>query len=260
MIDYSFSYAELEFFLLVFTRVTCFIYIAPFFGMSNTPRQVKIGLGIFVSILITAMLSPHEQIVYNTVEGYAVIVMKEAVTGLLIGLAANLCMSIVALAGQIVDMDIGLAMATVFDPTTNQQVSITGVYYQYVVMLMLIVSGMYRYLLQALVDTFTLIPVNGAIFREDALLNTMLMFLKDYIVIGFRICLPIFIVILLLNVILGVLAKVSPQLNMFSIGIQIKILVGIGVLFFTVGMLPGASNFIFKEMKKMMVAIVEGMM
>lgn len=260
MIDFSFSIAELEYFLLVFTRVTCFIYIAPFFGMSNTPRRVKIGFGFFVSMLTYTMLSPHEAVIYNTVEGYAVVVLKEAVTGILIGFGGNICLSIVALAGQVTDMDIGLAMATLMDPTTKEQSSITGVFYQYVVMLMLIVSGMHRFILQALIDTYTLIPVNGAIFREDELLAAMLMFMSDYIIIGFRICLPVFIVILLLNVILGVLAKVSPQLNMFSVGIQLKVLVGLGVIFLTVGMLPNAANFIFREMKKMMVAFVEGMM
>lgn len=260
MIDYSFSIAELEYFLLVFTRVTCFIYIAPFYGMTNTPARVKIGLGFFVSVLISSMLGSNEELVYRTVEGYAAIVLKEALTGLLIGFGANICMSITSLAGQIVDMDIGLAMATVFDPTTKEQTSITGAFYQYIIMLMLLVSGMHRFILQALVDTYELIPVNGAVFREDALMQAMLKFMSDYIVIGFRICMPIFIVILILNVVLGVLAKVSPQLNMFSVGIQIKILVGFGVLFLTVGMLPSAADFIFTEMKRMMVAFVEGMM
>ncbi len=260
MIDYSFSMAELEYFLLIFTRVTCFIFIAPFYGMSNTPRRVKIGLGFFVSMLLAASLTPHEEVVYHSVEGYAVIVLKEAVTGFLIGFGANICMSITALAGQIVDMDIGLAMATVMDPTTKEQTSISGAFYQYIIMLMLLVSGMYRFILQALIDTYELIPVNGAVFREDALLTAMLKFMSDYIIIGFRICLPVFIVILLLNVVLGILAKVSPQLNMFSVGIQIKILVGLAVMFLTVGMLPSAANFIFTEMKKMMVAFVEGMM
>lgn len=260
MIDYSFSIIELEFFLLVFTRVTCFIYIAPFFGMSNTPNRVKIGLGFFISVLIYYMLSPHEAIVYHSVEGYAMVVLKEAVTGLLIGFGANICLSITSFAGQIIDMDIGLSMATVFDPTTKEQTSISGAFYQYMIMLMMLISGMYRYLLQALVDTYELIPVNGAVFREDALLGAMVKFMTDYIVIGFRICLPVFLVILILNVILGILAKVSPQLNMFSVGIQIKILVGFSVMFLTVGMLPSAANFIFTEMKKMIVAFVEGMM
>ena len=260
MIDYSFSVAELEYFLLVFTRITCFIYIAPFYGMSNTPKRVKIGLGFFISLLVYSMLSPYETIVYNSVEGYAVVVLKEAVTGLLIGFGANICTSIISLAGQIIDMDIGLSMATMFDPTTNEQTTITGGLYKQLILLMLIVSGMHRFILQALIDTYELIPVNGAVFHSNALLAAMIQFFTDYIVIGFRICLPIFIVILVLNVVLGVLAKVSPQLNMFSVGIQIKILVGLVVLFLTIGMLPSAADFIFTEMKKMMVAFVEGMM
>ena len=119
---------------------------------------------------------------------------------------------------------------------------------------------MYRYLFGALADTFTLIPVNGAVFRSDSLVQSMTNFLSDYIVIGFRIVLPVFCVVLLLNAILGVLAKVSPQMNMFSVGIQLKILVGLAVMFFTAAMLPGAADFIFQEMKKMIVSFVNGMM
>ena len=83
--------------------------------------------------------------------------------------------------------------------------------------------------------------------------------MSNYIIIGFRICLPIFCVTLLLNAVLGILSKVSPQMNMFAIGIQLKILVGIAILFFTASMLPAAANFIFTEMKKMITAFVGGM-
>ena len=87
----------------------------------------------------------------------------------------------------------------------------------------------------------------------------MIAFLGDYVIIGFRIVLPIFCSILLLNAVLGILAKVSPQMNMFAVGIQLKILVGLSVLFFTAGILPGISDFIFGEMKQMMLSFVGGM-
>ena len=119
---------------------------------------------------------------------------------------------------------------------------------------------MYRYLFGALADTFILVPVNGTIFKMDSLRASMVKFLADYIIIGFRICLPIFCVTLMLNAILGVLAKVSPQMNMFAVGIQLKILVGLSVLFLTTSMLPDAANFIFQRMKESIAAIVGGMM
>ena len=259
MLDLSFSLAELEFFLLIVVRVTCFIYVAPFFGMSNTPHPVKIGFGVILAALIYPRLDVLS-LEYSTVLGYALIVMKEAVTGIIIGLSAAMCTAILNFAGQLVDMDIGLSMVSLFDPVSNDSVTISGTYYNYSVTLMLLISGLYQYVLAALVESFALIPVNGAVFSADGLLSAMLTFLRDYLSMGFRICLPIFAAMILLNGVLGVLAKVSPQLNMFAVGIQIKILLGFGVLFVTVAMLPTASTLILSEIKKSINLFMEAML
>lgn len=259
MLEYAFTYADLEYFLLIFVRVTCFVYIAPFFSMSNTPRNVRIALSFFVAVLLYQSV-PKVAVEYNTLIGYSMLVMKEAVVGLLIGFGANLCMSIVSFAGHIADMEMGLSMASMMDPTTKESATISGIYYNYMIMLMLMLSGMHRYLLKALAETYILIPVNGAVFRPDALMASMLEFMANYIIIGFRICLPIFAVMIILNAVLGVLAKVSPQLNMFAVGIQMKVLVGLCILFLSTSMLSGAADFIFEQMKRMVVSITETMM
>jgi flagellar biosynthetic protein FliR len=260
MIEYSFSIQELEIFLLVVVRMTCFIHAAPFFGMNNTPTQFKIGFGLFVSYLIYFTTMPHEQLIYNTVLQYATIVLKEAIVGLMIGWGANVCSSIVFFAGRMVDMEIGFAMVNAMDPTTKENVTITGFYYQYMVMLMLMFSGMHRYLIQAMTEAYDLIPIGKAVFRSDLMLEPVVSFLSSYINIGFRIALPIFAAMLIVNVVLGILAKVSPQLNMFAVGMQIKILIGLGIMLLTTGMLPYVSDFIYTEMKVMIVAFVEAMM
>lgn len=259
MIRYSFSAYDLEYFLLILVRVSCFVFVAPFFSMRNTPANVRVTLSFFTSLLLYQALTPAPAVAYSTVVEYAIIVMKEAVVGLLIGLASNICMSIVNFAGSIADMETGLSMVTLMDPTTRENTSITGVLYQYVLMLMLLATGMYRYLFGALADTFELIPVNGAVFHSDILLESMITFLGDYVIIGFRIVLPIFCAILLLNAVLGILAKVSPQMNMFAVGIQLKVLVGLSVLFLTAGILPGISDFIFGEVKRIIQSFVGGM-
>lgn len=256
MIEYAFSIYDLEYFLLILMRISCFVFVAPFFSMQNTPAIVRIAISFFMSMLLYQVLTPAERIVYSTTFEYVLIVLKEAITGLLVGFAANICMSIVNFAGSIADMEVGLSMVTLLDPNTRQTTSITGVLYQYVIMLLMIATGMYRYLFAALADTFYLIPVNGAIFRADALLASVVQFLSEYVIIGFRIILPIFCAILLLNAILGILAKVSPQVNMFAVGIQLKVLVGLSIIFFTVGMMPGAADFIFREMKRMINSFV----
>lgn len=258
MIDYSFSYGDLEIYLLIVVRIMTFIYVCPFFGGTQTPNLVKIGYGLCISILLYGAV-PFYPPEYNTVAGYAVIVLKEAMVGLLVGFSVTLCQQIAAFAGSVVDMQIGLSMVSMMDPATNQQVTITGSLYSQYLTMALIVTGMYQYILRALVDTFTLIPINGAVINSDRMLEVMIDFMKDYIVIGFRICLPIFIITFMTNVILGVLAKVSPQMNMFSVGVQIKIIVGLVIMFITVTMLTDASNFIMINSKEMIRKFVETM-
>ncbi len=253
MINYSFSFYDLEYFLLIFVRVSMFIYVAPFFSMTNTPRNVRILLSLFISYLLYNVLTPAPAVITDSLVELALIVIKEAIVGLLIGLSANICVSILSFAGTIADMETGLSMVQILDPATRQNISITGGIYNYSFNLMMLASGLYIYLLGALKDTYTLIPVNGAIFRSENMVNAVVTFMGDYVFIGFRIMLPIFCAMLMLNAILGIMAKVSPQMNMFAVGVQVKIIVGLSVLFLTTGLLPFASNMIFDEMKKMMV-------
>jgi flagellar biosynthetic protein FliR len=260
MVDLSFSLSELEYFLLVFMRIASFVYVAPFFSTKGIPNNVKIGLSVFVAYIMYSFGPEHVYPQYNTVLGYCAVVLKEVSVGLLIGLGAQLCTSIVLFAGRIIDMEIGLSMASVFDPTTNEQSSISGVLLQYGVMLILYTTGLHRYLLKALMETFTLIPIDGINFDTEKLLSSMITFLGNYIIIGFRICLPVFASITLMNIVLGLLAKLAPQMNMFSVGIQLKLLAGLSVMIITVRMLPDICNFITKQMQQMIVSMVEGMM
>lgn len=259
MVNYSFSLATFEYFLLILVRISSFVFVAPFFSTPNTPGRVKIGLSLFVSMLLFGIL-PQTGVTYTGVIEYAIIVIKEGITGLLIGFGANICNSIVLLSGNIIDLNMGLSMATEYDPVTRTQAPVSGNFYNYLVMLLLLSSGMERYLLQAATESFTLIPVNGQVFHWDSLLGGMMQYMADSMILGFRIALPVFAVVMILNCILGIMAKVAPQMNMFAVGIQLKVLVGMAVMFLTVQLLPYVSEFIMTEMRRMVVSMVEGLM
>ena len=258
MVNLSFSLITFEYFLMILVRVATFVFVAPFFGMTNTPFRVKIGVSVFVSLLLFQIL-PKTGLDYQGVFGFAAIIVKEGITGLLIGFAASICNSIILLAGNMIDMEIGLSMATTFDPMTNSQVNITGNLYNYFILMLLIVTDMHHYILRAVVDSYQLIPIAGQNFDWEHLFTSFLAFVTDLFVIAFRIILPIFVVSMILNEILGIMAKVAPQMNMFAIGMQLKLLVGFVILFLTIRMLPNISNFIFEEMKRMIVSFIEGM-
>lgn len=259
MINYEFSLLTFEYLLLILVRIASFVFIAPFFGMVNTPNRVKIGFSVMVSLILYQLVLPKDTLEYTGVIEYATIVLKEGITGLLIGLGANICNSIILLSGHLIDIDIGLAMASIFDPVNKTQTGVTGNLYNYLLLLMLVATDMHHVILRSLVDAYGLIPINGAVFDWADLKSSMLIYMLDMMVIGFRIMLPVFAVSLILNCILGILAKVSPQMNMFAVGMQLKILVGLIIIFISSVLLPNVANFIFIEMKKMMVLFMEGM-
>ena len=259
MLDVRFTYSDLQTWLLIMVRVTSFIFVAPFFSMNNVPRRVRVGFGLALTILLYGVVD-HPAITFETETEYAIIVMKEAICGILIGLGAQLCTTVTSLAGFIVDMETGMSMAQVFDVNTRMQTSITGGIYQAAFTLLMIVTGLYRYMVTALAESFTLIPLGHVNLNADKLLTAFIEFLSQYMSIAFRIALPIFCCMLLLNTVLGILAKVAPQMNMFAVGIQLKVLSGLTLLYVTAFTLPKVADFIVTEMKTVVVDMIEGMM
>ncbi len=246
----TFTIDNFELFFLIFVRITGFIYTAPFFSLKNVPVRVKSGISIFLAAIIF-YTAQYEVPQYNGVIGYAYLVVVEALLGAIMGFFANIAYYIVGFAGNIMDMEIGFSMVNELDPITMTQTTITSNLYGYLVLLMMMATNLHHYFIRAIVDSFRVIDIGQAVFHPD-MYKLMGTFLKDYFEIGFRIVLPIYASILLVNTILAILAKVAPQMNMFVIGMQLKIFVGLFVLLLIIGLVPSVSDFIFNEMIGMM--------
>ncbi|WP_455718568.1 flagellar biosynthetic protein FliR [Anaerosporobacter sp.] len=253
----DFAVEDIEVFLLILVRISGFVYAAPFFNLSSVPRKVKIGLSAFMALVIFSSINGI-QLEYVGIIDYAILVAKELIIGILIGFSANMCVFILNFAGQMLDMEIGFSMATQFDPTSNMQTTITSSFYTYLVMLIMLLSDMHLHLLKAIMDTFKLIPLGHAVFK-DGLYDTALKFITDFFIIGFRIILPVFATLLIVNIVLGILARVAPQMNMFVVGMQIKVFIGLFVLFFIISLMPQVTDFIFSEMKSLIQMVVQNL-
>ncbi|MCR5468429.1 MAG: flagellar biosynthetic protein FliR [Lachnospiraceae bacterium] len=258
MVQYSFSLVTFEYFLLILVRISTFVFVSPFYGMTNVPARLKVSMTCFIAILVFTF-RPESSVEYAGIYGYSLLVLKEGITGLLIGFAANVCNSIILFAGSLIDMHLGLSMAQEYDPVSRAQTSVSANFYQYILLLLLVVSDMHHYILRAIIDSFELIPVGGAVFQWNYLMTGMVKFAADLFSIGFRITLPVFACIMILNSVLGIMAKLSPQMNMFAVGMQLKIIIGLIILVITVMLLPAVANYIFTEMKVMIVTMIKGM-
>ena len=247
----TFTVENLEFFLAIAMRIAGFVFIAPFFSNSSVPQRAKLLLSFSVALVTVFVVPKEEPLVYSGVIGYAGIIISEAIAGMILGLFANLAMYILSFAGQIADMEIGLSMLTQFDPTNNMQVTITSNILTYAVMLMMVVTNLHLFVLRAVIDSFVLIPV-GKVKFSPLFYEGYLGYLVDFMVLAFRIILPVFAALLVVNAILAVLAKAAPQMNMFVIGFQLKIFVGLTVLTIMMLFLPSISEMVFEQMMKLL--------
>lgn len=253
----SLTIEKLEFFLVILVRISAFILAAPFFSQRSVPRKVKAGLSFFLSVIVFNM-TDYVPLGDNYSIGYAVILIRETIIGISLGFTANLCLYILDLAGTLIDTEIGFSMVNVLNPVSNIQTSVTGSLYSYLVMLIMLVSRMHYFLISAIVDTFKILPVGKTEVPANLYIIVM-KFIKDYFIIGFRIILPVFASMLVVNVVLGVLAKVAPQMNMFVIGMQLKLLVGLIIVMLIVAMLPSITDFIFGEMKSVLNDMIQAL-
>lgn len=242
-------------FLLIFVRVSMFVVAAPFFGYRQVPMRVQAGLSLFLSIIMYQVF-PEMNVEYQTVIGFSILVIKEAITGLTLGFFTNISFYILAFAGQIIDMEIGFSMVSGLNPASNIQTTISGNYYSYLVILMMLITNLHHHLLVAFIDSFKVIPLGGGSI-SNGIYDVVITFMRDYFVIAFRIVIPFFAAILLVNVLMGILIKVVPQLNMFVVGIQLKIIVGLLIIFILVETIPLVSEFIFDEMIEMFKLAIE---
>ena len=259
MIEQTFSINHLEYYLAIFVRVMGAIAFAPIFGNRTVTRRVRIFIGIACALAVFTA-NPYVPLGYSTFLEYTIILLKELIVGITIGFMSNVTLSIINAAGQFIDREIGFSMVSDFDPGMNTEITITAEFYNMLVMLIMLCSNMHYFILSALSDSFQLIPLGNVTIDTGTLYDTMVQYIADYFIISVRIALPVMIATMLLNVVLGVLAKTAPQMNMFVIGMQLKIFVGFAVLFVTIGFLPNITEYIYNEMQTVVTDVMKAFM
>lgn len=256
MIEQSFSIYHLEYYLAILVRVLGALAFAPIFNNTAMTRRVRIFLGIAISLSIFSIY-PYVPLNYTTFLGYTLILIKELVVGVTLGFVSNITLSIIGMAGQFIDREMGFSMVSTFDATMNTDTTITAEFYNMLVMIIMLISNMHYFIISALADSFELIPIGMVKLDTGLLYDTMINYMTQYFVLGLRISLPIFISIMLLNVVLGVLAKTAPQMNMFVVGIQLKIFVGFVILFITLSFIPNVTRFIYEQMQDIVMDVLQ---
>ncbi len=232
-------------FLLVLVRITGMFFLSPIFGRRNLPNYYKVGFCFMFSLIVAQSVPVIDLSAYTSLASYAVLIGKELLIGLMLGYISYMVFTSIYIAGQMIDMRIGFGMVSVFDPITNIQIPISADFYVVFATLMMLVTDSHHLLIQAMVESFTLLPLGQAEF-SGVLLKQVVELFTQVFVIGFKIAAPVTAVILITDLALGIVSKSMPQLNVFQLGMPIKIIIGLAVIMITLGTFRGVVHVIMQ--------------
>ncbi|MBI2919479.1 MAG: flagellar biosynthetic protein FliR [Planctomycetes bacterium] len=223
------SLLQFHSFVLVFFRVTAMMMVAPFFSSRTTPTQVTIGLSLILSAALFPAAVP-DPVPLQGLGQFAVAAGLETAVGLLFGLTATFLFGAASLAGALIDNELGLGLANILDPITNDQVSLVGQFkFLFATLLFLVLDG-HHFLLTALGNSFHEVPLLGFSFSNTLGTYVADTLFTDLLVSAVKFAAPALAAMFLVTVALALVARAVPEMNLFIHGFSVRIGLGLAVL------------------------------
>ncbi|MBW8278101.1 MULTISPECIES: flagellar biosynthetic protein FliR [Bacillus] len=212
-------------FLLVFIRISAFFVTVPVFGHQNLPAVHRIGFAFFLSVICFSTLKHAPAI--DIGEQYMLLVIKEAVVGLSLGLIAFMMMAAIQIAGSFIDFQMGFSIANVIDPQSGTQSPLIGQFVYTLALLFMLSVNAHYLLLDGIYYSFQYIPLDQAFpsFGNDRFGLFIAKSFNAMFIIAFQMSAPVVASLFLVDLALGIVARTVPQLNVFVVGLPLKIAV-----------------------------------
>lgn len=229
----TYSAEKLQVLLLVSFRAGGLFLTAPIIAHKSVPTMVKAGFAIILAIVLIPVASQNALPEIESVWLLGLLAAKEMMVGIIIGFFFSLLFAGVRMGGGIVGFQSGLILANVFDPEAGSQVSLVAEFWALLAMLIFLAVDGHHAIISAFADSYRAIPVGAAGFSGPA--GEMLIKFSAYaFTMAIKVSAPIIITLFLVSVSLGVVARTVPQMNIFIVGLPLKI--GVGFLMMAVSL------------------------
>lgn len=220
-------------FLWPMFRIAGFLSVAPVLGARTVSARIRIGLAGLLTIVVMPLMDDLPPIPALSLDVFLVVIVQVLI-GVALGFVLSLLMQIFVVAGQIISMQMGLGFASMMDPANGVSVSLLAQWYQLMITLLFLALGGHLASIEVLVLSFEMLPITA-----DAALNLdfpLIALLGSWLFLGgLKLALPAVTALLLVNLIFGVMTRSAPQLNIFSLGFPITMVMGIFVAWITIG-------------------------
>jgi flagellar biosynthetic protein FliR len=225
----SFLLAQFSTFVLVLARIGSLIATAPIFGTKSAPVQVRALLAIAMTLIITPLHSSHAPADATNMLAFGKFIVNESLLGLLLGLGITILLSGIELTGQIVSQLGGTALSEGFDVNIDENVPVYGQLFYFITLAMFVLLDGHRLLTEALLDTYTWLPPGKALLGES-FLSALTTLLSQSFILGIRAAAPAMTALLLATLILGLIGRTIPQLNILAVGFSVNAIVTAAIL------------------------------
>lgn len=229
-----------------FLRILAMFSVAPIFSQRAIPVRAKVGIAFVIALCAQVTLIDQPVISVNSREALGVAV-QQIVVGLAIGFAVRLVFAAVEVAGELIGLQMGLNFASFFDPVSNAQISAVSRFLVQIVTLMFIAVNGHLVVLMAVVKSFEAFPVDGNVLQA---LGQMRIYELGSAVFSsaFWIALPMIALLLFVNLAMGIIARIAPQMNIFAVGFPVTVTVGLVGVTATLPLLEQPTMALFQRM------------
>jgi flagellar biosynthetic protein FliR len=223
----NFGILNIETFVLVLARTAGIFTLAPIFGSSRIPAQIRVAISVALALVFVPLAVPKDNVLFAVdVLPLVFLVVKEAIVGLTIGFVVTLVFGAIQAAGDFVDIHAGFSFATVIDPIYGSHTAVAGRFHQMLAGLLFFATNAHHIVMLGLADSFRLLPPGSQLVNQAAASGVFDLF-SGLFAIGVKIAAPIIAATFLADISLGILARAVPQLNVLMVGFPLKLGVGL---------------------------------
>lgn len=229
--------------ILILLRISSFIVICPAFSFKGLPNIYKVGLSSVLSFFIY-MIVP-EMAIENNMYVFFLLAIRETIFGLALGFVTNLVFSAVEIGGQLIDFQVGFSMGSVYDPSLGVQASNYGRLYYWMAICSFFLLDLHHYIISALVKSFEVVPLSTISFSGFGIDAVLSMFSRVF-ELGLNLAAPMIVVVLVTDVVLAVISRTVPQINVLILGMPLKAMVSFMAFMVSISWILGSIGNILK--------------
>jgi flagellar biosynthetic protein FliR len=219
-------------FMLVFARLSVVFYMMPGLSGGYVPARIRLLFAIMVTLLLLPLVKDMLPAQPDHVLDLAWLLISEVLIGGFFGALIQIVMAALELAGNMISTATGLASALTDDPITQEQSAIVIGLLNLIAVAVIFISGAHHFMIMAIIDSYSLFAPNATLFTKD-MLSMVATLLDEAFYMGIRLAAPFLVFEMVFQIASGVLARLSPQLNVFFVVLPAQIILGISILMIT---------------------------